>query len=80
MVRRVLTADEGRARGVSFVDRNTLMEEQVAAKVVVLAASACESARLLLNSKSSQHPNGLAKSSDVVGLALIHILEPTRPH
>lgn len=33
------------------------------AKVVVLGASACESARILLNSKSSVHPNGLANGS-----------------
>lgn len=67
MARRVLTDSEGRASGVSFVDRNTLAEEEVLAKSVVLAASACESARLLLNSKSEQYPNGLANSSDVVG-------------
>lgn len=71
MVRRVLTNDEGRATGVSFVDRNTLMEEQVSAKAVVLAASACESARLLLNSSSNQHPNGLANSSDAAGRYLM---------
>src|SRR5581483_10255738 len=35
--------------------------------VVVLAASTCETARLLLNSKSPRHPNGLVNSSDVVG-------------
>jgi choline dehydrogenase-like flavoprotein len=34
---------------------------------VVLAASACESARLMLNSKSSHHPNGLSNSSDQLG-------------
>jgi choline dehydrogenase-like flavoprotein len=34
---------------------------------VVLAASACESARLLLNSRSVRHPNGLANSSGTVG-------------
>jgi len=34
---------------------------------VVLAASACESARILLNSKSPRHSNGLANSSGVVG-------------
>jgi hypothetical protein len=34
---------------------------------VVLAASACETARLLLNSKSPRFPNGLANSSGVVG-------------
>ena len=34
---------------------------------MVLAASACSSARILLNSKSTQHPNGLGNSSGVVG-------------
>ena len=33
----------------------------------MLAASACSSARILLNSKSAQHPNGLGNSSDMVG-------------
>ena len=35
--------------------------------IVVLAASACESARLLLNSTSSRFPHGLANSSGAVG-------------
>jgi choline dehydrogenase-like flavoprotein len=35
--------------------------------VVVLAASACETARLMLNSKSQRHPNGIANSSNVLG-------------
>jgi len=35
--------------------------------VIVLAASACETARILLNSKSSRFPQGLANSSGVVG-------------
>ncbi|MFX5493989.1 hypothetical protein ABTD62_19840, partial [Acinetobacter baumannii] len=43
------------------------MEYQVMGKTVIVAASACESARLLLNSKSQRHPNGLANSSNVVG-------------
>ena len=34
---------------------------------VVVAASACESARLLLNSKSPRFPNGLANDSGMVG-------------
>ncbi len=67
MVREVLTDEQGLASGVSYVDKNDLQEYQVSARVVVLAASACESARLLLNSKSSNHPNGLANSSNVVG-------------
>ncbi len=67
MAREVLTNKEGLATGVSYVLKDDLMEYQVSGKVVILAASACESARLLLNSKSPQHPNGLANSSDVVG-------------
>jgi choline dehydrogenase-like flavoprotein len=39
----------------------------VKAKAFIVAASACESARLLLNSKSTQFPDGLANSSGVVG-------------
>jgi choline dehydrogenase-like flavoprotein len=71
MVRRVTTDAEGRATGVSFIDTQTRTEQKVQADVVVLAASACESARLLLNSTSPQHPNGLANSSDVVGKYLM---------
>jgi choline dehydrogenase-like flavoprotein len=39
----------------------------VRARIVVVAASACETARLLLNSKSTRFPNGLANSSGTVG-------------
>jgi choline dehydrogenase-like flavoprotein len=68
MVREVLTdANTGKASGVSYVDTQTLQEVAVQAKVVVLAASACESARLLLNSKSERFPNGLANSRNVIG-------------
>ncbi|WP_412069701.1 GMC family oxidoreductase [Rubrivirga sp. IMCC43871] len=67
MAREVLTDDEGRATGVSYIDVGNLEAYEVQADIVVLAASACESARLLLNSKSARHPNGLANSSDVVG-------------
>jgi choline dehydrogenase-like flavoprotein len=65
--REVLTNDEGLATGVSYVDTNALTEHQVRARIVVLAASCCESARLLLNSTSRRFPNGLANSSNVVG-------------
>ncbi len=67
MVREVLTNKEGLATGVSYVNKEDLQEYQVNGKVVILAASACESSRILLNSKSERHPNGLANSSDVVG-------------
>lgn len=68
MAREVLTDPQtGLCTGISYVDTNTLEEKTVKARVVVLAASACESARLLLNSKSPRFPNGLANSSGVVG-------------
>ena len=67
MVREVNTNAEGKATGVSFVNKDDKQEYSVNAKIVMLAASACESARLLLNSKSTQFPNGLANSSGVIG-------------
>ncbi|HVM90129.1 MAG TPA: GMC family oxidoreductase [Puia sp.] len=67
MAREILTNNEGLATGVSYVNKEDMQEYQVSGRTVVLAASACESARLLLNSKSARHPNGLANSSDAVG-------------
>jgi choline dehydrogenase-like flavoprotein len=74
MAREVLTNDEGLATGVSYVDTATGQVREVRARIVVLAASACESARLLLNSKSTRHPNGLANSSGTVGKYLTDTL------
>ncbi len=67
MAREVTVDRAGRATGVSYIDKGTGADEHVRARVVVVAASACESARLLLNSTSSRFPNGLANSSGVVG-------------
>jgi len=67
MAREILTNKEGKATGVSYVNKDDMNEYQVSGKVVIVAASACESARLLLNSKSTVHPNGLANSGNVVG-------------
>jgi choline dehydrogenase-like flavoprotein len=67
MVRTVTTNKEGKATGVSFINKEDKQEYKLKGKVVVLAASACSSARILLNSKSKQHPNGLGNSSDLVG-------------
>ncbi|MDR9419353.1 GMC family oxidoreductase [Gracilimonas sp.] len=70
MVREV-TYSDGKATGVSYVNKVDSQEYKVKANVVILAASACESARLLLNSKSSDFPDGLANSSGVVGKYLM---------
>ena len=67
MAREITVNDRGLATGVVYIDKTTGTEKKANARVVVLAASACESARLLLNSKSSKFPDGLANSSGVVG-------------
>lgn len=67
MAREVVANSEGKCVGLSYINTLTGEEYFIKGKVVILAASACESARLLLNSKSPAHPNGLANSSDVVG-------------
>ncbi len=71
MAREILTGPDGNATGVSYIDKKTRKEVTVRARVVVVAASACESARLLLNSQSSRHPDGLANSSGIVGKYLM---------
>jgi choline dehydrogenase-like flavoprotein len=67
MAREVVVNDDGRAQSVAYIDKITRSEKRVDAKSFMLAASACESARLLLNSKSRLFPDGLANSSGVVG-------------
>ena len=67
MAREVLTNEQGLATGISYVSKDDMMEYQVTGRTVILAASACESSRLMLNSKSKAHPNGLCNSSNVVG-------------
>jgi choline dehydrogenase-like flavoprotein len=71
MAREVLVGQDGLATGVSYIDKKTRNEMTVRGKVVVLAASCCETARILLNSNSSQFPNGIANSSGLVGRGLM---------
>jgi len=65
-VKEILTDDRGRARGVAYFDENGHLQEQLA-DIVIVSASATESARLLLNSKSTLFPNGLGNRYDQVG-------------
>jgi choline dehydrogenase-like flavoprotein len=67
MAREVTVGRDGLATGVSYIDTRTGEDRHVRARVVVLAASACESARLLLNSRSTLFPQGLANASGTVG-------------
>jgi choline dehydrogenase-like flavoprotein len=47
-----------KAQAVSYIDKTTRKEMRVHAKAFVVAASACETARLLLNSRSTLSPMG----------------------
>ena len=64
---RVLVNDKGLANGVQYFDRRTKEEHKVRARVVMMGASCVDSTRILLNSKSSAHPNGIGNSSDAIG-------------
>jgi choline dehydrogenase-like flavoprotein len=63
---RLETNDGGRAVTEVLVDRGG-EEERFAADVVVVACGAANTAKLLLQSASEKHPNGLANGSDQVG-------------
>lgn len=67
MVREVTTDDAGKPNGVLYINKEDRLEYALKGKVIVLAASACSSARILLNSKSKHHPDGLGNSSGLIG-------------
>ncbi len=56
-----------RVSGVRVIDAATGVEHRYTARVVFVCASAIESARLLLNSRSATFPDGLANGSGQVG-------------
>jgi choline dehydrogenase-like flavoprotein len=58
---------DGSAEGVHYIDRKTREHREARAKVIVVAAGALESTRILLNSKASSHPNGVGNSNGVLG-------------
>ncbi|MDH5400741.1 MAG: GMC family oxidoreductase, partial [Cyclobacteriaceae bacterium] len=71
MAREIITDGSGKATGVSYINKNDGMEYRVSARVIVVAAGACETGRLLLNSRSGVHKNGLSNSSGVLGKYLM---------
>jgi choline dehydrogenase-like flavoprotein len=64
---RILVDDRGLASGVQYFDRHTGAEWEARARVVVVGASAMDSTRILLNSRSARYPNGLGNGSDQLG-------------
>lgn len=91
MVSEVTLDKKGLASGVAYVDKATGQSRHAAARVVALAASACETVRILLNSRSSRFAHGVANSSgklgrylmDTVGSSVtgqVPVLENLPPH
>jgi choline dehydrogenase-like flavoprotein len=68
LVRRILTDGTGtRATGAEVIDTVTGAVQTLSARSVVVCASPVESVRLLLNSASTAHPEGLGNSSGTLG-------------
>ncbi len=65
IVEQIMTDAQGRATGVSYIAGGERV--QVLAKAVISSCGAIESARLLLNSATDQHPRGLGNDFDNVG-------------
>jgi choline dehydrogenase-like flavoprotein len=66
MIAEVMINDQGMATGVKYFDSNDKGHIQTA-EIVVVSASANETPRLLLNSKSKLFPNGAGNNNDWVG-------------
>ena len=69
-VREITVRPDGMADGVLYYDEGGTLHEQKA-EIVVVACNGIGTPRLLLNSKSPQHPDGLANSSGLVGKNLM---------
>ena len=78
MARELITDASGKVTAVSYIDKATGEERQVRCRTVVLSAAACESARLLLNSKSPRHPQGIG-NQDGAGRQVPHRHGRLRP-
>lgn len=70
MAKEITVDPKGNAKSVVYIDPDGVTQEQPA-KVIVVSASAVESARLLLNSQSGRFPNGLANDNGLVGKNLV---------
>jgi choline dehydrogenase-like flavoprotein len=70
MVREVIVDGSGKATGVHYIDKTTRRDAVAKARVIILAASTCETSRILMNS-NSRDKAGLANSSGQVGKNLM---------
>lgn len=66
MATELVMGEDGKARGVRYLDEQGAQHE-VNGRVVVVSCSTIESARLLLNSKSARFPDGVGNAEGQVG-------------
>jgi choline dehydrogenase-like flavoprotein len=87
-VRRLVVDRAGRARALVYRPNNEATEREHNAKIIIVAAGALESARLLLLSAGERHPDGLGNDGGHVGQHLtlhhlwsgyLHYKEPFHP-
>jgi choline dehydrogenase-like flavoprotein len=75
IVREIRVDSSGKACGVVWIDHQTGSEQQSSAPLIFLCASALESTRILMLSRSPQCPKGLGAASGVLGNHLMdHIV------
>jgi len=70
-VSHLITERDGTVSGVAVVDTESGKSSEVRARFVILAASAIESVRILLNSKCARHPNGVGNANGLLGRFLL---------
>lgn len=70
MVREVMVDGSGKATGVHYIDKTTRRDAVAKARVVILAASTCETSRILMNSRARDKA-GLANSYGQLGKNLM---------
>lgn len=70
MAKEITVDAKGNAKSVVYIDPDGVTQEQPA-KIIVVSATAVESARLLLNSQSGRFPRGLANDNGLVGKNLV---------
>jgi choline dehydrogenase-like flavoprotein len=75
IAREIEVDDSGKVRGVLWIDQESGTEERATAPLIFVCASALESTRLLLLSRSPRNPQGIGAGSGVLGRFLMdHIM------
>ena len=64
-------AARGKVTGVNAIDAQTMEALEFDARIVFVCASTLESTRILLNSRSASHPDGIGASSGALGRYLM---------